>query len=335
MTAATGPVETRGRRAPSGANPKPHTVLHHPGSVTWSIDGKTVLVTGANSGIGKETARGLADRGARVLVHGRSEEKLSAARQEIVADTGNEQVEAVLADFADLDAVRQLAATVRDRVDALDVLVNNAGAVLDDRDITTDGNEKQFQVNHLAPFLLTHDLLDRLEAAGTDAAPARIVNVASEAHWNAKDVPDGFQRLEARYSPFGVYSETKLYNIQFTKALDRRLAGMPVTANCLHPGVIASNFGRQGPWYVRWFMRLAQPFLTSPQDGARTSLYLATSDEVTDRSGEYRKDEAPAACSKLARDEDVQEALWETSERLTGAEAWPEPDASASADDTH
>ncbi len=299
--------------------------------MSWDVEGRTALVTGANSGIGKQTARGLADRGARVLLHGRSEGKVAVARREIVASTGNEDVETVIADFADLDAVRQLAATVRDRVDALDVLVNNAGAVLDDREITVDGNEKQFQVNHLAPFLLTHDLLDRLEAAGADAAPARIVNVASEAHWNVKDVPDGFQRLEARYSPFGVYRETKLYNIQFTKALHRRLAGGPVTVNCLHPGVIASNFGRQGPWYVRWFMRLAKPFLTSPQDGARTSLHLATSDEVADRSGEYYKAEAPAACSKLARDVDVQEALWETSERLTGAEAWPEPDPSARA----
>lgn len=291
--------------------------------MTWSIDGKNVLVTGANSGIGKETARGLADAGARVFMHGRSEEKLEAARREVVAATGSEQVEAVLADFADLDAVRRMAQEVDERVEALDVLVNNAGAVLDDRHITTDGNEKQFQVNHLAPFLLTHDLLERVEAAGTDEAPARIVNVASEAHWNVSDVPDGFQRLEDRYSPFGVYSETKLYNIHFTKALDRRLTDRPVTVNCLHPGVIGSGFGRQGPWYVRWFMTLANPFLTSPRQGASTSLYLATSDEVTDRSGAYFKDKAPAKCSTLARDVEVQEALWETSEELTGADRWP------------
>lgn len=293
--------------------------------MSWDVEGRCALVTGANSGIGKETARGLAKRGARVVMHGRSEAKLEAARDEIVADTGSEDVETVLADFADLGEVRQLADTVTERVDALDVLVNNAGAVLDERHITTDGNEKQFQVNHLAPFLLTHELLDLVEAAGTEDAPARIVNVASEAHWNVRNIPEGFQRLEGKYSPFGVYSETKLYNIHVTKALDRRLIESPVTVNCLHPGVIGSGFGRQGPWYVRWFMKLANPFLTTPEEGARTSLHLATSDEVTGLSGRYFKDAAPDECSKLARDADVQEALWETSEQLTGADAWPSP----------
>lgn len=294
-------------------------------SVTWSIDGKRALVTGANSGIGKETARGLAETGARVFMHGRRQAALDDARDEIADATGNDTVQTVLADFTDLEAVREAAAEVRQRIAGLDVLVNNAGAVLDDRHVTEDGNEAQFQINHLAPFLLTHELIDPLLEAGRDEAPARIVNVASEAHWNAKDLPEGFQSLEGRYGGFKVYSQTKLYNIHFTKALDRRLVGRPVTVNCLHPGVIGSNFGSEGPWYVRAFMTVARPFLTSPSKGARTSLYLATSDEVTDASGAYFKEQARAASSQLAKDEAVQEELWQESQDLTGARGWPDP----------
>jgi NAD(P)-dependent dehydrogenase (short-subunit alcohol dehydrogenase family) len=282
-------------------------------------------VTGANSGIGKETTRGLARDGYRVLMLCRNEVKAERAREEIVDDTSNEDVEIVLCDLSVQDEIEQAAYEVTRRVDGLDVLVNNAGLVLDERRITTDGHEYQFAVNHLGPFVLTHELLDPLRDAGDRDGPARIVNVASEAHRSAGSLPEGFQNTEGRYRGFNVYSQTKLSNILFTRELARRLDPERITANCLHPGVIASGFGRQGPWYVRWFMKLARPFLTDPEDGAQTCLYLATSPEVADSTGTYFEDEQPRQPSSTATDEELARELWQTSEQLTGADGWPKP----------
>jgi NAD(P)-dependent dehydrogenase (short-subunit alcohol dehydrogenase family) len=251
----------------------------------------------------------------------RNEAKAEAARDEIAKDTGNDDLEIVLCDLADLDQVQQAAHEVDQRADQLDVLVNNAGLVLDDRELTPQGNEKQFAVNHLAPFRLTHDLLDLLH----ESAPARIVNVASDAHWNVSDIPENLQSVEGSYKSFKLYSQTKLYNILFTRALARRLDPDEVTANCLHPGVVNSGFGRQGPWYVRWFMKLASPFITSPADAAQTPLHLATSSEIADTTGEYFKDREPAGTSDLADDATLERRLWDESENLTGAEDWPKP----------
>lgn len=287
------------------------------------MDGKTVLVTGANSGIGKETARALARKGARVLLHGRSQEKVQAAQTDIALDTGNDRLGMVLADLADQEQVRHAAKQVRGLTDRLDVLVNNAGAVIKERRFSPQGNEAQFEVNHLAPFLLTHELLDLLQATGQGHGQARIVNVASEAHWNVKRKPEELQSLEGRYKSFPVYSQTKLYNILFTRELDRRLDAGDVTVNCLHPGVVGSRFGSQGPWYVRAFMALARPLLTSPEKGALTSVYLAASPEAGLVSGRYFKGCEPRTPSKLARDDDLARRLWETSEELTGATGWP------------
>lgn len=289
------------------------------------MDPKTCLVTGANSGIGKETARGLADAGHEVLMFCRSEERGQAALDEIQADTGSEDLELVLCDLANQAEIEQAAYEVTHRAGDLDVLVNNAGAVLDDRELTEDGYEKQFAVNHLGPFLLTHELLDTLQAAGQEDPASRVVNVASEAHRNAGDLPEGFQNLEGSYSGFKVYSQTKLYNIHFTKSLARRLDPETVTVNCLHPGVVGSNFGASGPWYVRWFMKIARPFLTDPADAASTSLYLATSPEVEAETGGYYIDQVPATPSSQARDDELQEELWQVSEKLTGASDWPKP----------
>jgi len=285
----------------------------------------TALVTGANSGIGKETTRGLARDGYRVLMLCRNEAKAERAREAVVQDTGNEDVEIVLCDLSVRDEIEQAAYEVTRRVDGLDVLVNNAGLVLDERRITKDGHEYQFAVNHLGPFVLTHELLDPLAAAGRSHGPARVVNVASEAHRNVVSLPAGFQNREGYYQAFNVYSQTKLYNVLFTRELARRLDPELVTANCLHPGVIGSNFGREGPWYVRWFMKLAQPFLTSPAEGAQTSLYLAMADDVDGETGGYYVDQEPARPSARARDEQLQEQLWQVSEELTGADEWPAP----------
>lgn len=291
-----------------------------------AIDDKTVLVTGANSGIGKATVRGLAERGAEVLMLCRSEERGQAALDEVRADTGSDALELVLCDLGSFEQIRETAARLREDRDTLDVLVNNAGLVLDDRYESEDGFEQQFAVNHLAPFLLTHELLPLLQAAGeTSDDEARVVNVSSEAHRNVSGVPEGFEHPGGSYNGFAVYSKTKLYNILFTRELARRLDPQTLTANCLHPGVIGSNFGSGGPWYVRWFMKVARPFLTSPKQGAQTSLYLATSSDVDGYTGGYFADEAPVKPTRLARDDDLARELWATSEELTGADDWPEP----------
>lgn len=289
------------------------------------LDGRVYLVTGANSGIGKATAQALAGKGARVLLHGRREASLKAARDEIAQATGNQDLEIRVADLADQQAIREMASGIRDAHGRLDALVNNAGAVLADHRTTDGGLEMQFAVNHLGPFLLTHELLDLLQATAEEHGEARVVSVASEAHWNAKRVPDGFQVDEEDYGAFSVYSQTKLYNILFTRVLARRLEGSGVSARCLHPGVIGSRFGSDGPWYVHAFMAVARPFLKGPEKGSRTSRYLAAAEEVEPSSTTYHKACRPAQVSKLARDDGLARELWQVSEKLTGATTWPRP----------
>lgn len=277
-------------------------------------------MTGANSGIGEHTARALAAQGAHVVMVCRDPDDGERARDEIRSATGNERVELELCDLASQEQIRRTAKRLRDRYDALHTLVNNAGAVLDERTLTEDGIETQFAVNHLAPFLLTHDLQPLLHQADD----ARVVTVASEAHRRAGSLPDGFQSLEGRYPAFKVYSQTKLYNILFTFRLARVLDPIGVTANCLHPGVVDSGFGEEGPWWVRWAMRLAKPFLRDPSEGAATSVYLASSPEVRGSTGEYFVDREPSQPAGRARDEALQDELWRESEALTGATSWPE-----------
>jgi NAD(P)-dependent dehydrogenase (short-subunit alcohol dehydrogenase family) len=239
---------------------------------------------------------------------------------------GNEAVEIVLCDLSRPGRIRRAADEVRERVDgSLDVLVNNAGLVLHDRQLTDEGYEYQFAVNHLAPFLLTHELLDALRAAGEGPEPARVVNVASEAHRNVVSIPDGLQNREGYYQAFNVYSQTKLYNILFTRDLAARLDPRRVVAHSLHPGVVGSNFGREGPWYVRWFMKLTRPLLTSPSDAADTPIFLACSPEASDGTGGYWIDRSRVSPSGKARDDELREELWAESEALTGATGWPEP----------
>ena len=205
------------------------------------MTGKRVLVTGANTGIGKWTAIGLAERGAAVVIHSRNPEKGRAAQDEIRRQSGSADVDLLLADFSSLAEVRRLAAEVLERYPRLDVLVNNAGLISGRRAESADGYELTFAVNHLAPFLLTNLLLDRIVAS----APARIVTVSSRAHLRAAidfddlDVRHGYQAMDA-------YSRSKLANVLFTRELARRLEGTGVTANCLHPGVVRSDFGSSG-----------------------------------------------------------------------------------------
>jgi len=275
--------------------------------------GKTCLVTGANSGIGLEIARGLAARGARVLMVARDADRGEAARVEVAESTGNDSVEFLLCDLSSQRQVRELAAEVLDRCGELHLLVNNAGLTLGERTLTEDGIETTFAVNHLAPFLLTELLRERLVAS----APARVVTVASDAHRGSKidfDDPSG----ERKFSAWGAYGQSKLANILFTTELAQRLEGTGVTATCLHPGVVRTGFGRQGPAFIRFFLKIGGLFLLTPERGADTAVWLASSSDVDGASGGYYEKRRIATSSRAARDSESARRLWRLSERLTG-----------------
>lgn len=275
------------------------------------MDGKICLVTGANSGIGKETARGLARLGARLVMVSRSRKRGEAAAAEIRRDARG-PVDLLVADLSSQRSVRDLAAAVAGRYPRLDVLVSNAGVFRLRRALTGDGLEETFAVNHLAPFMLTQLLLDALRRS----APARIVVVASGAHHGASLDFDDLQG-ERGYRAWRAYSRSKLANIMFTYALARRLDGTRVTANCLHPGFVATRLGSGNRIPVRPFMLLMRPFALSPKQGAETPVYLATSPEVEGVSGRYFDKKRPVRSSRVSYDEDAQERLWHVSEELT------------------
>ena len=273
---------------------------------------KVCLVTGANSGIGRVTAIGLAKRGATVVLVCRNEERGGPVLEEIRRN-GRGSAALLVADLASQRQVRAVAAAFLARFDRLDVLVNNAGvAGWGTRLVTEDGLERTFAVNHLAPFLLAALLLDRLKAS----APARVVTVSSAAHRNPALHFDDLEG-ERRYSAFGAYSRSKLANILFTNELARRLEGSGVTANCLHPGVVATGIFRNLPRWMR--MVFVSPLALSPEKGADTMLYLASASEVAGVSGHYfvrRKARRP---SRAARDDAAARRLWAASEALTAA----------------
>jgi NAD(P)-dependent dehydrogenase (short-subunit alcohol dehydrogenase family) len=275
-----------------------------------SLRGRVAVVTGASSGIGKETATGLAAAGATVVLVCPEQGRGVAARAEIAADLPDADLHLVSADFASLREVRTAASGIARAFPKLHVLVNNAGLFRRRFTKTADGLETTFAVNHLAPFLLTRLLLPLLTAAG----PARIVNVASEAHRSARlDLDD----LEMRrgYGGRRAYGRSKLANVMFTYALARRLRGSALTANALHPGVIATGIVRDTPFFVRWLWPL---FSKSAAKGAETPLYVATSPEIAGVSGRYFDDCCERRSSEVSYDEALQERLWEISERMTG-----------------
>jgi NAD(P)-dependent dehydrogenase (short-subunit alcohol dehydrogenase family) len=280
--------------------------------------GKTVVVTGANSGIGFETAAALAQMGARVIVTARNADKGRAAVAGISAATGDgAQVQLVVFDLGDMASVRRGAVEILDQAPRLDVLVNNAGLVLTERTETVDGYEATLAINHLGPFLLTNLLLHRLR----ESAPARIVNVASTAHNSArKGMAFDDLQSERRYRGMRVYGQSKLANILFTLELAKRLEGSGVTANALHPGTVRTGYGADGDarGFLAFGIKIASPFFLSPAKGARTSVYLASSPEVEGTSGEYFVKSKPRQPRRWARDPEAAQRLWDVSERLTG-----------------
>lgn len=271
--------------------------------------GRVCLVTGATTGIGRATAVGLARMGARVGIVGRSRERAEEVRAEVARERGDSAVDLFLGDLASQVEVRRIAEEVRARYGRLDVLVSNAGVYTRDRVLTVDGIETQLAVNHLAPFLLVDLLLDLLEAS----APARVVVVSSEAHKGARVPWDDLQG-EHRYRGLRAYTYTKLMNLLFVQELARRLAGTGVTVNAVHPGVVATEllFGGWGP------LRLLRRFLRTPEQGADTSVWLASSPELEGVTGRYFRDRREIVPSRAALDDEAARRLWRVSEELTG-----------------
>lgn len=282
------------------------------------MSGKICLVTGATNGIGEATAQQLAAMGATVMVHGRDAQKGQRVVEAIVRNTGNNDVRFVKADLASLSEVRALAAEVNAAVPRLDVLVNNAAWVGSERKVTIDGYERTFAVDHLAPFLLTNLLLDKIKAA----APSRIVNVSSYGHHFAKlDLDD--LMLAKKYSMMHAYGNAKLGNVLFTRSLAKRLAGTGVTVNAVHPGGVNTGLGRESSatLAMRVMTTLMTLFAKTPQQGARTSLYLATSTDMEGKSGAYYANCKPARISVQAQDDALAERLWKESAKLVGLAA--------------
>jgi NAD(P)-dependent dehydrogenase (short-subunit alcohol dehydrogenase family) len=278
------------------------------------MENKIILITGANSGIGKATATALAEMGAHVVMISRDLEKGEVARQEVMRVSRNNQVDLMQCDLASLQSIRKFAADFIAMYTRLDILINNAGIYTDHRMETTDGFEYQIGVNHLGPFLLTGLLLDLLKKS----SPARIINVSSAAHFFGSIDFDDFQ-LRKSYSSWRSYARSKLANVLFTYELAHRLTGTGVTVNCLHPGFVNSRFAfNRKNEKPNWLMRLAKPFTISPSEGAETSVYLAASPEVEGVTGKYFAKRKEIASSKSSYDLIVAEKLWKISETLTG-----------------
>jgi NAD(P)-dependent dehydrogenase (short-subunit alcohol dehydrogenase family) len=276
--------------------------------------GKTAVITGASSGIGLETARAIAGQGARVVMVVRSEQRGRDAIAKIHASVPEATLELVLADLYSLAEVRRAGVELRARCPRVDVLVNNAGLIHNTRELTVDGFERTFALNHLAAFQLTYELREQLAAS----APARVVTVASFGHTFARFDWDDIHTMTRWKGETAVYGTSKLCNIWFARELARRFAGKRVTSNSLHPGAVASNFGASGSWLFKYGTKLARPFLLGVEQGARTSVFVATSPEVEGMTGVYFAKSKVARASKRARDDGEARKLWELSERLCG-----------------
>jgi NAD(P)-dependent dehydrogenase (short-subunit alcohol dehydrogenase family) len=277
--------------------------------------GKTCIVTGASAGIGKATACALAARGATVVLVCRDAARGDIAMRE-AASQGSGTVELVLADLAVQRDIHRVAREILDRYPRIDVLVNNAGGIFGQRELTADGLELTFALNHLAYFLLTNLLLDRLKAS----APARIINVSSGAHQVGRLEWDNLQG-QKRYSPMRAYGLSKLANILFTYELARRLAGTGVTVNCMHPGAVATQFGETGSGLMRGVVRLFRPLMRSPERGADTIVWMATAPELEGVTGKYFLDRKDIRSSRISYDEQAARRLWIESAGLVGLEA--------------
>ncbi len=283
-------------------------------SETNLMVGKIVLITGGTGGIGKATAIGLARLGARVGITGRDVARTGQVAADIRAASGNPEVDAFAADMSSQAEVRRLAVAVLETYPRLDVLINNVGGFWAHRHPTADGLEHTFALNHLAPFLLTNLLLDRLKAS----APARVVTVSSGAQ-SAGRIDFNDLQSARNYSGQRAYSQSKLANIMFTNELARRLEGTGVTASSVHPGVVRTNFGAEDQaWLFTVVSKVVLPFLKTPAQGAQTSIYLASSPDVDGVTGQFFAGGKPKTANRVAYDTDMTARLWSVSADLVG-----------------
>lgn len=280
-----------------------------------NMNGKTCVVTGTNSGIGKETALELARRGARVVLVCRSPQKGGAALEEIRRESESSQLDLMIADISSQASVRALAAQIQQKYPRLDVLINNAGAAVRDRRLSADGIEMTVAGNHLGAALLTLLLLDLLKAS----APSRIINVSSEGQRRAQLDMNDLQFERRKYRRLAAYEQSKLLMNAFTFELARRLEGTGVTANCLHPGVVATNiWPANPPLLVKIILGVVKPFMLNSKQGAEVSLYLATSPEVAKVTGEYFVKSKVAESNPLSRDPKVAAEIWQWTAKMIG-----------------
>ena len=282
------------------------------------MNGKTVVITGGNAGIGKATAIGLAKQGAQVLITSRSETKAKEAVEEIKKATGNEKVDSVTIDLSSQKSVRDSAEKIKAKCPKIDVLINNAGCYVSDLQLNADGLEMQFATNHLGHFLLTNLLMDNLKAAEN----ARIINLASIAHKYTRELDlDDINYQKEEYGGWKSYSRSKFCNILFTKELAKRLEGSGITANAVHPGGVRTEIAEKNAnWFTKLGWILMKPFMVTVEEGAETSVYLASSPEVEEESGGYWVKCKKHFSNRPSQDPELAKALWKKSEELTGQE---------------
>ncbi len=278
------------------------------------MKGKTVVITGANSGIGKATAMALAKKGAHIYMVCRNRRRAEQARQDIIKITKNTNIDLLLCDLSSQGSIESFGMVMRDRLEKIDVLINNAGAVYGTRKLSLDGIELTFALNHVGYFLVTHYLLD-LVRKGKDK---RIINVASVGHKSVKQVNFDDLQNEKNYKQLRVYCESKLYNIYFTQVLSEKLKKEGITVNCLHPGVVSTNFGNTANWYFRNIMMpIGRKFMISPEKGAETSIYLASSPKVKEITGKYFDKMKVVEPTRLARNDANARKIWDITMKLT------------------
>lgn len=283
------------------------------------LDGKTVIITGANTGIGKETAVDLASRGAKVILACRDVMRAERAATDIMKKSNNQNVVVKIVDLASLESIRKFADNINKSEPKIDILINNAGIMMCPYWKTQDGFEMQFGVNHLGHFLLTNLLLDKIKSS----APARIVNVSSRAHTRTENIDFDDLNSEKNYNSMAAYRQSKLANVLFTRELSLRLQGTNVTVNSLHPGVVKTELTRYLPQSVPLYFRvLFAPIFyllgKTPKQGAQTTIYCAVDESLANVTGKYFSDCAIKEESKAAQDDEAAKKLWEVSEKLVG-----------------
>jgi NAD(P)-dependent dehydrogenase (short-subunit alcohol dehydrogenase family) len=292
----------------------------HPTGGADPLVGRTVVVTGGSDGIGRAAVQALVAAGAEVVMLGRNRAKTSAAASAVMSATGRRTVHWEVADLSRLDELREVADRLRERLPRIDVLVNNAGALFLEREVTTDGLERTFALNHLAYFALTLRLLDRVAAAAAPGRPSRVLVVSSRAHRNARLAPDDLQ-LARGYGGWRAYANSKLCNVLFTRSLAARLDPAAVVVHALHPGLVATRFAANNGAAGRVIRRVMDLVAISPEQGADTVAWLAHDPEAVASSGDYWVHRRRVVPSRAARDDALAERLWQESARLAALDA--------------